>query len=129
MEEGRRLRRITRTAKNPVRLRRAIVVLMSAQGQAARNITSLMRVSEDYVRDVIHVFNERGFAALDPKWSGGRPRTISQMTREQVCLIARTSPPSGASLSSPPGVLPGSPLTWSTGAWWRRSAASTCAGS
>jgi transposase len=92
MEEGRRLQRITRTAKNPVRLRRAIVVLMSAQGQAARNITSLMRVSEDYVRDVVHAFNERGFDALDPKWNGGRPRTISQMTREHVCLIARTSP-------------------------------------
>jgi transposase len=100
-----------------VRLRRAIVVLMSAQGQATRNITHLMKVSDDYVRDVIHAFNERGFDALDPKWSGGRPPTIDQTTREQVCLIARTSPPSGASLSSPPGVFPSSPLTWSTGAW------------
>ncbi|WP_315987672.1 helix-turn-helix domain-containing protein, partial [Actinomadura sp. HBU206391] len=92
VEEGRKLQRITRTAKNPVKLRRAIVVLMSAQGQAARNITHLMQVRDDYVRDVVHAFNERGFAALDPKWSGGRPRTISQTTREHVCLIARTSP-------------------------------------
>jgi hypothetical protein len=30
MEEGRRLQRISRTSKDPVRLRRAIVVLMSA---------------------------------------------------------------------------------------------------
>jgi hypothetical protein len=30
MAEGQRLQRITRTAKDPVRLRRAIVVLMSA---------------------------------------------------------------------------------------------------
>jgi len=29
MDEGRKLERITRTAKNPVRLRRAIVVMMS----------------------------------------------------------------------------------------------------
>lgn len=92
MEEGRRLAKITRTAKNPVKLRRAIVVLMSAQGQATRNITHLMQVSDDYVRDVVHAFNERGFAALDPKWSGGRPRTISEQVREHVCLIARTSP-------------------------------------
>ena len=50
-----------------MRLRRAIVVLMSGQGQSVRAITSLMQVSEDYVRDVIHAFNERGFDALDPK--------------------------------------------------------------
>ncbi|MFC5959057.1 IS630 family transposase [Streptomyces pratens] len=92
MEEGRRLQRISRTAKDPVRLRRAIVVLMSAQGQTVKDITSLMQVGEDYVRDVIHAFNERGFDALDPKWSGGRPRTISDEVREHICLIARTSP-------------------------------------
>ncbi|WP_199819965.1 MULTISPECIES: helix-turn-helix domain-containing protein [Streptomyces] len=70
MEEGRRLQRVSRTSKDPVRLRRAIVVLMSAQGQTVKDITSLMQVSEDYVRDVIDAFNERGFDALDPKWSG-----------------------------------------------------------
>ncbi|MFB7116021.1 IS630 family transposase [Streptomyces sp. NPDC056291] len=92
MEEGRRLQRISRTAKDPVRLRRAIVVLMSAQGQTVKDITSLMQVGEDYVRDVIHAFNERGFDALDPKWSGGRPKMISDEVREHICLIARTSP-------------------------------------
>ncbi len=67
MEEGRKLQRITRLAKDPVKLRRAIVVLMSAQGQSASAITSLMQVSDDYVRSVVHAFNERGFGALDPK--------------------------------------------------------------
>jgi hypothetical protein len=75
MEEGRRLARITRTAKNPVKLRRAIVVLMSAQGQAARNITHVMQVSDDHVRDVIHAFNERWFAALDPNRGDVRDRS------------------------------------------------------
>ncbi|MFD7594605.1 IS630 family transposase [Kitasatospora sp. NPDC059812] len=92
MEEGRRLQRIGRTSKDPVRLRRAIVVLMSTQGQSVRDITSLLRVGEDYVRDVIHAFDERGFDALDPKWSGGRPKTIGEQVRERICLIARTSP-------------------------------------
>jgi transposase len=92
MEEGRRLQRISRTAKDPVKLRRTIVVMMSAQGQSVPDITSLMQVSADYVRDVIHAFNERGFDALAPKWSGGRPRTISSEVREHICLIARTSP-------------------------------------
>ncbi|MEV5989429.1 helix-turn-helix domain-containing protein [Streptomyces sp. NPDC052051] len=57
-----------------MKLRRAIVVLMSVQGQTVKDITVLMRVSEDYVRDVIHTFNEQGLDALDPKRSGGRPR-------------------------------------------------------
>ncbi|MGV9568011.1 helix-turn-helix domain-containing protein [Streptomyces sp. NPDC003480] len=92
MEEGRKLQRISRTAKHPVKLRRAIVVLMSAQGQTVKDITTLMQVGEDYVRDVIHAFNERGPDALDPKWSGGRPKTISDQVREHICLIARTSP-------------------------------------
>jgi hypothetical protein len=43
MEEGRRLQRISRMAKDPVRLWRAIVVLMSAQGQTFKDTTSLMQ--------------------------------------------------------------------------------------
>ena len=92
MDEGRKLQRITRTSKDPVRMRRAIVVMMSGQGQTVRDITSLLQVSEDYVRDVIHAFNELGFDALDPKWSGGRRRKIGDRIREWICLIARTSP-------------------------------------
>ncbi|MFB7307683.1 transposase [Streptomyces sp. NPDC056192] len=102
MEEGRRLQRISRTAKDPVRLRRAIVVKMSAQGQPVPDITSLLQVSGDYVRDVIHAFNERGFEALDPKWSGGRPRMISSKVREHICLIARTSPAESACATPAP---------------------------
>jgi transposase len=41
---------------------------------------------------VIRAFNESGFAALDPKWSGGRPRTISEQVRRQICLLARCCP-------------------------------------
>jgi transposase len=91
MDEGRKLQRITRTAKNPVRLRRAIVVLMSGQGQPVRAITSLMQVSEDYVRDVIHAFNERGFDALDPKPNRGCRKKIGEHIRTWICRIARTS--------------------------------------
>ncbi len=42
---------------------------MSGQGQSVGDIVGLMRVDEGYARDVIHSFNERGFEALDPKWS------------------------------------------------------------
>lgn len=52
----------------------------------------MTQVSPDYVRDVIHAFNDRGFAALDPKWNGGRPRTIGDEIRRRICLIATASP-------------------------------------
>lgn len=42
MDEGRKLTRITRAAKDPVKLRRAIVVLMSGQGQAVRDIRAYL---------------------------------------------------------------------------------------
>jgi transposase len=79
-------------AKDPVKLRQAIVVLMSAQGQSVPDIAHLLDCSQEYVRGVIHAFNESGFAALDPKWSGGRPTTISDQVRRQICLLARCCP-------------------------------------
>jgi transposase len=39
------LQRIGRTAKDPVKLRRAIVLLMSAQGQSAPDIAHLLAVA------------------------------------------------------------------------------------
>jgi transposase len=92
MTEGQRLQRIGRTAKDPVKLRRAIVVLMSAQGQSAPDIAHLLDCSQEYVRGVIHDFNDIGFGALDPKWSGGRPKTISEQARRQIRVIARCCP-------------------------------------
>jgi transposase len=53
-----------------VKLRRWVVVPLSAQGQPASSIKALMQVSDDYVRSVVPAFNERGFETLDPEWSG-----------------------------------------------------------
>ena len=44
------------------------------------------------MRGVIRASNESGFAALDPKWSGGRPKTIGKPVRREVCLLARCCP-------------------------------------
>ena len=77
MTEGRRLQRIGHTVKDPVKLRRAIVVLMSAQGQSAPDIAHLLDCSVEYVRGVIHAFNDSGFEALDPKWSGNTSPTAA----------------------------------------------------
>jgi hypothetical protein len=82
-DRGQRLQRIGRTARDPVKLRRAIVVLMSAQGQAVPDIAYLLDCSQKCVRGVTHAFNDIGLRALNPKWSGDRPKTISEPARGQ----------------------------------------------
>ncbi|WP_230329479.1 helix-turn-helix domain-containing protein [Nocardia aurantiaca] len=69
-EEGRKLAQIARRSRQPVRMRRAVVVMASAQHQPVGFIAKLMQVSESYVRQVIHDFNKKGFDALDSKWRG-----------------------------------------------------------
>jgi transposase len=90
--EGQRLQRLTRRSKDPVRLRRATIVMSSAQGQSVPDIAHMFATTEGYVRRVVHDFNEQGFAALDPKWSSGPPKRIDAATRERICRIARCQP-------------------------------------
>jgi transposase len=90
--EAQRLVKITRTAKDRVRLRRAGIVLASFQGRSAVEAAAMFAASPQYAREVIHAFNEAGFAALDPKWSGGRPMRIGPAIRETVCRVAKTPP-------------------------------------
>lgn len=83
------MQKITKTSRQPIRTRRVIEVMASAQRQPVPAIARLTQVSEAYVRQVIHDFNERGFEALDPKWSGGRPKRVNRATRERIACIAR----------------------------------------
>jgi hypothetical protein len=72
MAEGQRLQRIGRTAKDPVRLRRAIVVLMSAQGQSAPDIAHLLDCSPEYVRGGDPWFQRRRVQGPGPKMERGQ---------------------------------------------------------
>ncbi|WP_431964952.1 helix-turn-helix domain-containing protein [Nocardia sp. bgisy134] len=113
-EEGRKLAQIARRSKVPVRMRRAVVVMASAQHQPVGAIAKLMQVSEAYVRQVIHDFNAHGFEALDPKWSGGRPAKTTWSARlcirtvDSAHLIRRSL----TSLSSPSSRCSASVSSW-----------------
>jgi transposase len=92
-EEGRRLQQIVRRGKHgSVRVRRAMIIMASASGTLVPAIARLVAADEDTVRDVIHLFNARGLAALDPQWAGGRPRLISDEDIEVIVAAARTRP-------------------------------------
>jgi hypothetical protein len=71
-DEGRRLQQIVRRGKHEsIRVRRAMIIMASASGTQVPAIARLVQAHEETVRDVIHDFNTRGLAALDPNWAGG----------------------------------------------------------
>jgi hypothetical protein len=73
-EEGRRLQQIVRRGKYGwIRVRRAMIMMASSSGTPVPAIARLTAADEDAVRDVVHAFNARGLAALDPRCAGGRP--------------------------------------------------------
>src|SRR2546430_860552 len=77
-QEGQRLQQIVRRGKHgSVGVRRAMIIMASASGTPVSAIARLVAADEDTVRDVVHLFNAKGLAALDPRWAGGRPRLIS----------------------------------------------------
>ena len=92
-EEGQRLLQIARRGKHgSVRVRRAMIIMASASGTPVSAIARLVAADEDTVRDVIHLFNAKGLAALDPRGAGGRPRRISDEDIEVIVEAATTRP-------------------------------------
>jgi transposase len=92
-QEGQRLQQIVRRGKQgSIRVRRAMIIMASASGTPVPAIARLVAADEDTVRDVIHAFNEKGLAALDPQWAGGRPRLISDADIAVIVAAATARP-------------------------------------
>nr|WP_308291908.1 helix-turn-helix domain-containing protein [Streptomyces sp. RS2] len=92
-QEGQKLQQIVRRGStSSVRYRRAMMLLASAGGNRVPVIAQLVQADEDTVRDVIHAFNEKGLACLDPRWAGGRPRQLSDDDENFVIATATTRP-------------------------------------
>jgi len=100
-QEGQRLQQIVRRGRHgsvrrgrhgSVRVRRAMIIMASASGTSVSAIARLVAADEDTVRDVIHLFNAKGLAALDPRWAGGRPRLISDDDVNVIVTAATTRP-------------------------------------
>ncbi|WP_309049757.1 helix-turn-helix domain-containing protein, partial [Streptomyces sp.] len=92
-QEGQELQQIVRRGStSSVRYRRAMMLLASAGGNRVPVIAQLVQADEDTVRDVIHAFNEKGLACLDPRWAGGRPRQLSDDDENFLIATATTRP-------------------------------------
>jgi transposase len=75
-EEGNQLKRILRRSSDSFKVKRAQVILASAQGMRVPEITRSLGFSCDYVRYVIHGFNEKGYEVLKSKYEncGSSPK-------------------------------------------------------
>ncbi len=92
-QEGQRLQQIVRRGRHEsVRVCRALIIMASASGTPVTAIARLVAGHEDTVRDVIHAFNDKGLAALAPRWAGGRPRLISDDDRDVIIATATARP-------------------------------------
>jgi transposase len=91
-EEGNKLRRIVRHGRESVEVRRAQVILASAQGFTAPNISDIVCMSEDYVREIIHRFNEEGFEMIKPSWKPGGNWKFSEKQKQDLVNLATSRP-------------------------------------
>ena len=66
-EEGQRLSSLAKRTNNVVTLRRAQVLLHSAQGFTPHKIAELPGLTVEWVRHIINAFNASGFDSLRPR--------------------------------------------------------------
>jgi transposase len=92
VQEGARLKSLSKRAKYQAKRQRAMIVLASATLMSAPEIARLMRTDESHVRKVIHAFNEEGFGSLDPDYRGGRPKKLTPCERDRIVAVARARP-------------------------------------
>jgi len=91
-EEGNKLRRIVRHGREPVEVRRAQVILASAQGFTPPNISPIVGMSEGYIRELIHSFNDNGMAMLKPSWKPGGNCKFTAEQKERLVALATSRP-------------------------------------
>ena len=91
-DEARRLKRRAKEAKHFSTRERAAILLASNVGNSVPQIAQMWMTDERHVRRVIHEFNERGLASLDPDYRGGRPRRITDEQRKRIVAVAGARP-------------------------------------
>jgi len=92
-DEGNQLKRILRRSSDSFKVKRAQVILASAQSMRVPEITKSFGFSDDYVSYVIHGFNEEGFEVLKSKYKncGSRPKFSNE--QRQIIIDTALSKP------------------------------------
>jgi transposase len=91
-EEGNSLRTSIRHSNDPIEMKRAQVILASAQGFRVQQIYVFSGMTEGYIRTLIHQFNTDGLAMVKPRWNPGDRHKFSQHTRDRLVALALGRP-------------------------------------
>lgn len=78
MAEGNHLQQILRRGKNRTAIRRAQVILMSAQSYRVQEIARTTHLHEEYVRELLRRFNREGVAIVKERRRSGRPSSFNE---------------------------------------------------
>lgn len=97
IEEGRKIQSLLRRGQNAIQVRRAMVILSSAQGYKVPEIARMYYLSEKYVRALIHRFNAEGVRSLNPRFNGpkirgGGSRTFSEEEKAHIVELSLLRP-------------------------------------
>ncbi len=87
--EGNKLMDIVRHGKDPIEMKRAQVVL---SGIRAKKDSRHSPMTPDYVRDLIHLFNEEGFEMLKPHWKPGGNWKFTEEQKQKLVSLATSRP-------------------------------------
>lgn len=91
-QEAVALKRRAKAAEHFSTRQRAAILLASNVGNSVPQIATMWMTDESHVRRVIHEFNERGLASLDPDYRGGRARRITDSQRREIVAVAGARP-------------------------------------
>ncbi|MCW2279014.1 helix-turn-helix domain-containing protein [Heliophilum fasciatum] len=91
-EEGNKLLHLTRRGSTSFAMRRALILLASAQKMKVPEIARSYQCGEDHVRDVLHQFNKIGWDSLKPNYGGGRKPTFTEEQRSMIIQLAQMPP-------------------------------------
>ena len=92
VHEGNKLQNIVRRSNDTVKLRRAQIILASAQGVSVPEIAKMYHCSEEHIRILIKRFNEEGLDSLPRKKGGGRPPVITEEEKSMIVELVRMPP-------------------------------------
>ena len=90
--EGRQIQKILRSSRDRTKLRRAQVVLLSAQGMKVAQVAKNTYLHPEYVRELIRRFNSEGLNLFKERPRSGRPPTFTEEICAEVAEVALCPP-------------------------------------
>jgi len=90
--ERQALRKIRRRCRCGIRRTRAAIVLQASRGPRCPQIAGQLGLSAQYVRLVVHAFNERGLDSINPQYRGGRSVTFSDADHKAITALTLIPP-------------------------------------